>query len=133
MGPGLSGCQEMQNPTGVWCFFIQKIESPPGSRIFRVSENAKPHRGLMFFYSKNGIPTGVSGIQSVRKCKTPLGSGVFFIQKMESPPGSGIFIVNYPTSWILADNFSQVLFVFPCGDCFLRQKNYPKRDSFLYY
>ena len=44
-----------------------------------------------------------------------------------------IFIVNYPTSWILADNFSQVLFVFPCGDYFLRQKNYPKRDSFLYY
>ena len=59
---------------------------------FRVSGNANPHRGLMFFYPKNRIPTGVSDFQGVRKCKTP--------------PGSGIFIVNYPTSWILADNFN---------------------------
>ena len=53
------------------------METPLGSRVFRVSGNAKPHRGLVFFYLKNGIPTGVSGIQSVGKCKTPLGSGVF--------------------------------------------------------
>ena len=98
-GLGHSGCWEMQNPTGVWCFFIQKMESPPGSWAFRVLGNAKPHWGLVFFYPKNGIPTGVSDFQGVGKCKTP--------------PGSGIFIVNYSTSWILADNFSQVLFVFP--------------------
>jgi len=53
----------------------------------------------MFFYPKNRIPTGVLGIQGVGKCKTPLGFGVF--------------IVNYPTSWILADNFSRVLLAFP--------------------
>ena len=67
---------------------------------FRVSGNAKPHRGMMFF-----------------------------IQKIETPPESGVFIVNYSTSWILADNFSQVLFVFPenfgCFSCFemLGRKN----------
>ena len=112
----------MQNPTGVWCFFNQKMKSPLGSQTFRVSGNAKSHRGLVFFYPKNEIPTGVSGIQGVRKCKTPPGSGVFsskkwnphrglrllgcwkvqnptgvwcfFIQKMESPPGSWAFRVS---------------------------------------
>ena len=58
-GLGLSGCREVQNPTGVCRFFIQKIESPPGSRAFRVSGNAKPHRGLVFFCPKNEIPAGV--------------------------------------------------------------------------
>ena len=58
-GLGHSECREVQNPTGVWCFFIQKIESPPGSRVFRVSGNAKPHRGLEFFYPKNEILIGV--------------------------------------------------------------------------
>ena len=99
MGLGHSECREVQNPTGVWSFFIQKIESPLGSWAFRVSGNVKPHRGLAFFCPKNRIPTGVSGIQGVGKCKTPL--------------GSGIFIVNYSTSWILADNFSRVLLAFP--------------------
>ena len=84
----------MQNPTGVWCFFIQKMKSPLGSRVFRVSGNAKPHRGLSFFYPKNEIPTGVSGIQGVGKCKTPPGSGVFLSKKMESPPGSWAFRVS---------------------------------------
>ena len=106
-----------------------------------MSGSVKPHRGLSFFYPKNEIPTGVLGIQGVGKCKTPPGSVVFlskkwnphrglghsgcqevqnptgvcrfFIQKIESPPGSGVFIVNYPTSWILADNFSLLLLAFP--------------------
>ena len=112
-GLGLSGCQEMQNPTGVWCFFIQKMKSPTGSWAFRVSGNVKPHWGLVFFCSKNGIPTGVSDFQGVGKCKTPPGYDIFFVQEMNSPPGSGVFIVNYPTNWILADNFSQALFAFP--------------------
>ena len=103
------------------------METPVGSWAFRVSGNTKPHRGLVFFYPKNGIPTGVSGIQSVWKCKTPPGSGVFLFKneiptgvsgiqgvwKCKTPPGSSIFIVNYSTSWILADNFSLDLFVFP--------------------
>ena len=50
----------------------------------KVSGNAKPHRGLAFFCPKNEFPTG-----------------------------SGVFIVNYPTSWILSDNFSLVLLAFP--------------------
>ena len=57
------------------------METPLGSRVFRVSGNAKPHRGLVFFYLKNGIPTGVLGIQGVRKYKTPPGSGVFLSKK----------------------------------------------------
>jgi hypothetical protein len=89
------------------------MESPPGSWAFRVSGNVKPHRGLVFFCPKNGIPTGVSDFQGVGKCKTPPGYDVFFVQEMNSPPGSGVFIVNYPTSWILADNFSRVLLAFP--------------------
>ena len=87
MGPGLSGCREVQNPTGVWCFFNQKIESPPGSWAFMVSGSVKPHRGLVFFCSKNEIPAGVSDFQSVGKCKTPPGSGVFFYPKNGIPIG----------------------------------------------
>ena len=48
---------------------------------FRVSGSAKPHRGLVFFYPKNEIPIGVSGIQGVGKCKIPPGSGAFLTKK----------------------------------------------------
>ena len=34
-----------------------------------VSGSVKPHRGLVFFCSKNEIPAGVSDIQGVGKCK----------------------------------------------------------------
>ena len=65
------------------------METPVGSWTFRVSGNAKPHWGLVFFYPKNEIPAGVSGIQSVGKCKTPLGSGVFLSKKWNPHRGLG--------------------------------------------
>ena len=95
---GIQSVGKCKTPPGSVVFLSKKWNPHRGSWAFRVSGSAKPHRGLSFFYPKNGIPTRVLGIQSVWKCKTP--------------PGSGVFIVNYPTSCILADNFSLVLFVF---------------------
>ena len=75
--PACLGCWEVEFLVRFW---ISDLKAKAGifqNCTFRVSENAKPHRGLVFFYPKNEIPTGVLGIQSVGKCKTPLGSGVF--------------------------------------------------------
>ena len=70
-------------------FFYPKNEIPTGVSGIQGVGSAKPHRGLMFFYPKNGIPTGVLGIHGVWKCKTPPGSGVFLFKKWNPRRGLG--------------------------------------------
>jgi hypothetical protein len=75
------GGWEVEFLVGFWISDLKVIAEIFQNWTFRVSGNAKPHRGLAFFYPKNEIPTGVLGIQGVGKRKTPPGSGVFLSKK----------------------------------------------------
>ena len=83
------GCWEVEFLVHFWISNLKATAGIFRNCTFRVSESVKPHRGLAFFYPKNGIPTGVLGIQGVRKCKTPPGSGVFLSKKWNPHRGLG--------------------------------------------
>ena len=69
-------------------FFYPKNEIPPGSRTFRVSGSVKPHRGLVFFFFKKASYTLWFAISDTLKVQDTLCVFYFFNQKMPATPCS---------------------------------------------
>ena len=76
---GVSGSAKPHR--GLVFFLSKKMESPPGSRAFRVSGSAKPHRGLVFFCLKKWNPHRGLGHSGCRKMQNPTGVWCFFCPK----------------------------------------------------
>ena len=79
--PACLGCWEVEFLVRFWISDLKVTAGIFWEWFIGVSGNAKPHRGLAFFYPKNEIPAGVLGIQGVGKCKTPPRYDVFLSKK----------------------------------------------------